>query len=90
MMNTLLCAYDDGIEQLRLRRLFVACDDARQLPPRRSFVEARRVDGAQRRRTRPRRIRRTATIRSHWPAAVGYALWQIESPPSATAMAAQS
>jgi hypothetical protein len=89
MMNTLLCAYDDGIdEQLRLRRLFVACDDAGiAAAPR--FVEA--VESMERNGDdKAEADKKDGNDRSHWPAAVGYALWQIESPRLSDGKAAQS
>jgi hypothetical protein len=76
MMNTLLCA-TDGTED-GLRRLFVAVgEDGKMAAP--SFVKA--VESMERNEAGEAEAdAKDADDMSHWPAAVGYALWMIEAP----------
>ena len=72
MVNRLLCSADGS------RRLFVACDDLRR-PAAPKLVDAletmeRDVAG------RAEMERKDDRDKSHWPAALGYALWQVERP----------
>jgi hypothetical protein len=72
MVNTLLCAADGN------RRLYVACDD-RRLPVAPKLVDALETmerDVA----NRAEWERKDGRDKSHWPAALGYALWAIEKP----------
>ena len=72
MVNTLMC------NSLGLRRLFVACDSSKQaVAPK--LVEAiemleRDSDG------KVDRGKKGRDDKTHWPAALGYALWKIEKP----------
>lgn len=76
MVNTLLCASGATGD---LRRLFVATDESGTNWAAKKLVEAfesmERNDAGE-----AERERKDASDRSHWPAAVGYALWQIEAP----------
>jgi hypothetical protein len=72
MINKLLC------NAAGERRLFVACNDNRQ-PCAPKFVEA--VERLERDGdNRAERDRKDANDLTHWPCAVGYALWAIEKP----------
>lgn len=72
MINTLLCSADGT------RRLLVQCDDRKQ-PVAKKLVDAlermeRDGDG------KAERGRKDKSDLSHWPCALGYALWSIEKP----------
>lgn len=72
MVNKLLC------NAAGERRLFVACNDNR-MPCAPKFVEA--VERLERDGdNRAERDRKDANDLTHWPCAVGYALWAIEKP----------
>lgn len=72
MMNALLCDVDGT------RRLFVACDDASGIAAPR-LVKA--LESMERNAAGEGEAdAKDANDLSHWPAAVGYALWQIERP----------
>ena len=90
MVNTLLCSarmvkdargnlvLDAQDNPINVRRLYVACDDRRQ-PVAPKLVEAferleNDADG------NPDRGKKGAGDFTHWPAALGYALWKIEKP----------
>lgn len=72
MMNTLLCDVNG------VRRLFVACDDtgAAAAPKLVKAFESmeKNAEG------KGEHEKKDADDLSHWPAAVGYALWQVERP----------
>jgi hypothetical protein len=75
MVNTLLCS---AASEGEARRLFVLCDDhgkaaAPKLVEAFEMMERDSAGNAEWERKDDR-------DRSHWPAAVGYALWQIEAP----------
>lgn len=74
LVNTLLCAQAaDG----EVRRLFVACDDnGKPAAPRvvESFESMERNEAGE-----AEADKKDANDRSHWSAAVGYALFQVES-----------
>lgn len=72
MVNTLLCSATNE------RRLMIACDDRRQpmAPQLVKAFESMELDAA----GRPERDRKGADDMSHWPAALGYALWTFERP----------
>lgn len=79
MMNTLLCDVNGE------RRLFVACDDTgKQAAPRlvKAFESMERNEANE-----GETEKKDADDLSHWPAAVGYALWQIERPRMGQAVA---
>ncbi len=74
MVNTLLCAKAGGPE---LRRLFVALDAkgdtaAPRLVEAFETMETNEAGKAE-------RDKKDANDRSHWPAALGYALWSVEA-----------
>jgi hypothetical protein len=72
LVNTLLC------NALGQRRLFVACDEHRQ-PCAPKLVEA--FEMAERdEANRAEADKKDERDRSHWPAALRYALWQVERP----------
>ncbi|MBK7823409.1 MAG: hypothetical protein IPJ61_20700, partial [Tessaracoccus sp.] len=78
LVNTLLCDVNG------IRRLFVACDDkgkaaAPQLVKALETMERNAEDKGE-------HEKKNGEDRSHWPAAVGYALWQIEHPRMAKAV----
>jgi hypothetical protein len=76
MMNTLFCA-NDGTED-GLRRLLVAVDEHGK-PAAPQFVKA--VESMERNEAGEAEAdAKDADDMSHWPAAVGYALWMIEAP----------
>ncbi|MBP9863259.1 MAG: hypothetical protein KBD62_35265 [Kofleriaceae bacterium] len=72
MMNTLLCDVNG------VRRLFIACDDtgAAAAPKLVKAFESmeKNAEG------KGEHEKKDADDLSHWPAAVGYALWQVERP----------
>lgn len=72
MMNALLCDVDGT------RRLFIACDDAGGIaaPHLVKALESMERNAA----GEGEADAKDANDLSHWPAAVGYALWQIERP----------
>ena len=72
MMNTLLCDVNG------VRRLFVACDDkgTAAAPMLVKALESMERDAT----GKGEHEKKNADDLSHWPAAVGYALWQIEHP----------
>ena len=74
MVNTLLCAKAGGPE---LRRLFVALD------AKGDAVAPRLVEAFETMETneagKAERDKKDANDRSHWPAALGYALWSVEA-----------
>lgn len=76
MMNTLLCARDHSDDGLR--RLFVAIgSDGKAAAPR--FMKA--VESMVRNEAGDAEAEaKDADDQSHWPCAVGYALWMIEAP----------
>ena len=76
MMNTLLRARDEGDDGLR--RLFVALDETgKAAAPK--FVKA--VESMERNEAGEAEAEaKDASDLSHWPCAVGYALWMIEAP----------
>lgn len=79
MMNTLLCDVNGE------RRLFVACDDTgKQAAPRlvKAFESMERNEANE-----GETEKKNEDDLSHWPAAVGYALWQIERPRTGQAVA---
>ncbi len=72
MMNTLLCNVNG------VRRLLVACDDRGDVKAKnlvRAFESMERNA-----ENKGETEKKNADDLSHWPAAVGYALWQIEHP----------
>lgn len=72
MVNTLLCNANG------LRRLFVSCDQHRQ-PAAKRLVEA--IETIERDAAgKAERGKKGAHDMTHWPAALGYALWKIEKP----------
>ena len=79
MMNTLLC------DAAGVRRLFVACDDTGKAaaPMLVKALESMERDAA----GKGEHEKKDADDLSHWPAAVGYALWQIEHPRLASGVA---
>ena len=73
MVVSLLCAASGA------RRLFVACDDRKQpLAPR--LVEALETEERDEAYRAETARKRKGEDRSHWPAALGYALWTMERP----------
>ena len=72
MMNTLFCDVND------VRRLFIACDDSGRAaaPMLLKAVESMERDG----NSKGEAEKKNESDLSHWPASVGYALWQIEHP----------
>lgn len=72
MMNTLFCDVND------VRRLFIACDDmgTAAAPMLLKAVESMERDG----NSKGEAEKKNESDLSHWPASVGYALWQIEHP----------
>ena len=82
MMNALLCDVNGD------RRLLVACDDSGAYRAK-NFVKA--VESMERdERGDGETDKKDANDFSHWPAAVGYALWQIEHPRVGTSTAVRS
>lgn len=74
MVNTLLCQLSPDMADLR--RLFVLCDDrGNAAAPKlvKAFETMERDDAGN-----AERERKDRNDLSHWPAAVGYALWQLE------------
>jgi hypothetical protein len=72
LMNTLLCDVNGN------RRLLVACDDTGR-PAAPALVKA--LESMERNaEDRGEHEKKNGDDLSHWPAAVGYALWQIEHP----------
>jgi hypothetical protein len=74
MVNTLLCAV--SAEDVALRRLFVACDDhgAPAAPKLVAALESMESND----RGQPEAEAKDENDMSHWPCALGYALWQVE------------
>ena len=74
MVNTLLCAV--SADEHQIRRLYIACDDKGKeaAPKTLAALESMERDAAGEAETE----RKNEYDLSHWPAAIGYALWQVE------------